>query len=1794
MSTSKRPVLTTSSHHKEPSNPQQSVVMQTPHTMRLLKLVQDGTYEHAQQATQILVRQVGPTLSPTLLWDLIGRLAECCIFHSDWKSRVNASYGVQQMVMLTCSSSDSNDASDTDESSINIIDHQMEELFEKQDNSLTVESILECLGQILAEGTPLYSKSEHDDSVNMSQDDAELLAFDEERLNNNVDNEESAATNDQTDSFLQQRVRMQQSILQRRLGLMGFGRIGIDTDDLIANVVTSRDLLPPDAKGTDEPVAKRRRRIADNNKFDPKLRVLLVLEMEEQLRRRGREESDIQSIRSNQLNDTSSDISNPQSLLASEVIYRMLDPKWEIRHGAALACLGLVRAWYVQQQQQQQHEAAPLTFGAWLQQVMARCLCVLALDRFGDFGLGGVVAPVRESVGQLLSVLVAMAPRNVQECTFHVLFRLVEYHEDWEVRFGALIAFKYIVVLYLKESMTPTSNTNVSDSSCSDAVWCSVLVERIARKASDCLKDKSDDVKGIAAIILVEYILQSPAVPDVAFQAAGPLWRALRSVDNLSSCLSDLSILLSLLIEHDIERVLHELQTGKGLEGLAIEEESLDAVSRFILRLLDSSMASVKHSGMRCINALARPLSDRINQTILHSEDVVAQIGVYTAVLYRVFETFFDNDCETTPNGYECAQTYNELRDRAWTRLSSGSINLLQHSGAQRSIELGLVMRYFGVKSSRSRVSDSFVESTRAAGAFSSFLRAAWKMNEPVLAPVLKLALIVFLRSPWLNHFEAACHLIADIAPIFTATKAFWNIMDELTDYLVSRHPNCLLYDTFASAENLNTLEDAAIIKTCDDAFTNGASLLLDESSSARCEHVAESVSELWSHATGRRFNIADENAKAASFLSMRLNATIAGTIIAVKLPPKLTPIVRALMTSVKNEPDVIKGGSLSCTAKTMTNHSDENLSPRADYTSHSLKKLILSIDRLPATTGTLKKVFESLCELAADDNFIAAFTIQRVVTKWLATLNMSETDVLWSRLQGCGQEGLILGNNDTIRTLKVFEIICGSFDTDSTEMNRLAMERFISPLIDYECNSDSNIQQPSSISIICKLVRINFHGNMRVAIASLAPFLQSQSDNSKRMSACIVLDKLISDAGLSICPFVRSLLPIVLSLLTDSVKVCAGMASKMFACLVRAAPLVQQTESIRIDSMPANDFGEKVIDHLILGKTMPPVLFPRIVLESLKESNTVLREYQREGISWLRFLQSVNLNGALCDSMGLGKTLQALMAIALSHVSNSTGELEKDAMSLVVCPASVVGHFIQEIDKFFPRKRVFRSLCFVGPTHIRRKLWSKMAPDVNLVVTSYSVLRSETNLLASKKWRYCVLDEGHLLCNPRTATARASRTLSARHRLITTGTIIQNGHVNELWATFDFLMPNFLGDIAHFSKTFARPITRGQLPGASADSICESINKLKTLHQQCLPFILRRDKDKVLRELPPKIVSVIPVSMSGLQEKMYATLLSRPRVESVLSELQLMLEGKSVPHSDSSSSGDALRSLLLLRLVCTHPALVSQSEESDFMDLSINASGKLLALVELLRESGIYEDVTSGADNDRSLLFCGADEASDDYESLLNSTMDNYTTSDMRKTEPSKCVIFAQFSKSLDVVERLVLNRLMPTLQYLRFDGQVPAEKRATIADSFNRDPHVKILLSTTRVGGLGLNLTGADMIIFLENSMNPFADMQAAERAHRIGQVRVLNVYNLVTSDSVEEKIMLLQKKKVAVSEAIVNTENSSLYSMGTDRLLDIFTARTNDAASDGAPIDLDALAENLCEEYESLSVEKFLENV
>lgn len=361
-----------------------------------------------------------------------------------------------------------------------------------------------------------------------------------------------------------------------------------------------------------------------------------------------------------------------------------------------------------------------------------------------------------------------------------------------------------------------------------------------------------------------------------------------------------------------------------------------------------------------------------------------------------------------------------------------------------------------------------------------------------------------------------------------------------------------------------------------------------------------------------------------------------------------------------------------------------------------------------------------------------------------------------------------------------------------------------------------------------------------------------------------------------------------------------------------------------------------------------------------------------------------------------------------------------------------------------------------------------------------------------------------------------AARCLHANHKLILSGSPVQN-NVQELWAAFDWLMPNYLGSDKDFVKRFANDITKSHLPGASTDSVRTGTHKLKLLHQQVLPFILRREKSDVLQQLPPKIVTDIPCCLSELQLSLYNHLCSKEATKDAIQCFQSLLANDESPQKKTQLPRNVLRSLMFLRMLCTHPILLAEEFDTVNHDVEksnlerFDLSGKLSALCDLLRNANIFGEEITAADNDRSMIYVENIDSFADNVNKFNfepgdDCYENQICREENDTDNiSKCLIFAQFTHSLDIIENLLFKPLMSSLRYCRIDGSIDPARRDEIVKRFVNDESVTCMLLTTKVGSLGLNLQVANIVIFLEPDYNPHVDLQAMDRVHRIGQEKV-----------------------------------------------------------------------------------------
>jgi superfamily II DNA or RNA helicase len=464
------------------------------------------------------------------------------------------------------------------------------------------------------------------------------------------------------------------------------------------------------------------------------------------------------------------------------------------------------------------------------------------------------------------------------------------------------------------------------------------------------------------------------------------------------------------------------------------------------------------------------------------------------------------------------------------------------------------------------------------------------------------------------------------------------------------------------------------------------------------------------------------------------------------------------------------------------------------------------------------------------------------------------------------------------------------------------------------------------------------------------------------------------------------------------------------------------------------------------------------------------LRSYQKQGFNWLWFLYSYGLNGVLADDMGLGKTLQTLTLFEYARQQGGTQP------NLVICPTSVVFNWIEETRRFLPH---FKILNLTGAT--RHTLY-KTIHQYDLVITSYTIMRRDMSALKNYPFRTVVLDEAQHIKNSDSQTAQAAKLVNSAHRFALSGTPIEN-RLSELWSLFDFLMPTFLQDAPDFRQRYILPIEEHNNRDAE-----------RRLKQQISPFILRRMKRDVAKELPPKIESIAYCELTDAQQAQYL---------SMLEAAQSQLAQPGTPKAGGKGVMTMFTALTRLRQICCHPALV----DTDLPTLP-EASGKLEALMEML------EEVIA---------------------------------------EGHRVLVFSQFVEMLKII-RKALDKAAIKYEYLT--GETPAEERQASVNRFNNTLDSAVFLISLKAGGTGLNLTGADYVIHYDPWWNPAAEEQATDRAYRIGQDKTVMVYRFITRGTVEEKMMRIKARKQDLMDSIISANRSIESVLTAEDLRDMLT--------------------------------------
>jgi superfamily II DNA or RNA helicase len=440
------------------------------------------------------------------------------------------------------------------------------------------------------------------------------------------------------------------------------------------------------------------------------------------------------------------------------------------------------------------------------------------------------------------------------------------------------------------------------------------------------------------------------------------------------------------------------------------------------------------------------------------------------------------------------------------------------------------------------------------------------------------------------------------------------------------------------------------------------------------------------------------------------------------------------------------------------------------------------------------------------------------------------------------------------------------------------------------------------------------------------------------------------------------------------------------------------------------------------------------------------LREYQKDGLGWMRFLRESGFGGCLADDMGLGKTVQVLALLDGRRDHRTAGP------SLIVAPRSLVFNWMQEAARFTPQVRL------LDHTGGERRCEPEAFPPGAAVITTYGTLRRDISWLSGISFDYVILDEAQAIKNARSQSAKAVRLLRADHRLALSGTPVEN-HLGELWSLFEFLNPGLLGRSSVLSA-----LSRRAAPDAA---------ELELISRAVGPFILRRTKQQVAPELPERVEQTLPCVLEGRQRRAYDELATYFR-----ETLRRQVERDGMARAQM----DVLEALLRLRQAACHPGLIDPARTHE-------PSAKLNVLLPRLLE--VME-------------------------------------------EGHKALVFSQFTSFLAILRRQLDLR---GLRYAYLDGAT--RDRQAIVTRFQTDPDLKLFLISLKAGGLGLNLTAAEYVYLLDPWWNPAVEAQAIDRAHRIGQSRRVMACRLVAKDTVEERILELQRSKRDLAESIIRAD-------------------------------------------------------
>ena len=1475
----------------------------------------------------------------------------------------------------------------------------------------------------------------------------------------------------------------------------------------------------------------------------------------------------------------------PYERLCEFLMVDLFDPNWEIRHGAAMGLREVIRvqgagAGRVHGKSRSENNELNRR---WLNDLACRLLCVFMLDRFGDYISDNVVAPIRETIGQTLGALLSHLPVASVTSVYRILHRMVMQKDldlprpIWEVCHGGMIGLRYLVAvrgdILFKEPgvldgvidavMKGLGDYDDDVRAVSAATLIPIADEFVQLRPEslnslvaivwDCLSNLQDDLSASTGSVM-DLLAKLCTFPQVL--EAMKLNAAQDELSSFGNLVPRLFPFLRHTITSVRSAVLRALLTflrldnqdyyawvdGKAMrlifQNLLVERN--EGVQKLSLDVWTELLRAFESRGLLDGDELIGPLQPLISATMhpfgVPRHPIPMELCLFirpSGVPYTSAPTVQRRPSPAV--SIEPAPAPTRGRKRKSDKKEAPPVMTHNVDGHMLQGDIDLVGAETMI---RSKISAA-IALGRFVAAFES--RNGVNLWESIL-PYLKwpgsttrlvAAIVVEEYAKLRGRDSQFSALISQwIAPLLDNDLPVW--YSDIVSYLHVARAQChSLLNAFRDHAHISQgrLPSLAVIVQGEPEAGPSAFSIRDAEKvvGPDFERIKKDMSSVQRVSALQVLN--DSRAVAQSAVhdanvvkdqrDLRIRAAIAGALIALQdIPKKPSMLIKSTMDSVKKEENLdLQQRSAAAIASLIEYYTraakrgpvdkvignlvkfccvDTSETPEFQHNSH-LEKAILSLRKEEDKRDPVDAAkFEKESREARVMRRGAKEALEQLAVRFGAQL-LEKVPILANLIQSPLHRALA---GDLPQDIRDPNNELGQEIVDGLSMLRALAPKFDSgihpwivdlmPVISKSLRCELSVIRYAGakcFATVCSVIPIQ---GMTMLVEQVLPSITSALDVHCRQGAVECIYHLIHVMEEKILPYVIFLIVPVLGRMSDSDNDVRLLATTAFATLVKLVPLeagIPDPPGLPEELLKGRERERKFIAQMLDVHKVEAFEIPVAI-------KAELRSYQQEGVNWLAFLNRYNLHGILCDDMGLGKTLQTLCIVASDHHLRAeefakTGAPEVRRLpSLIICPPSVSGHWQQEIKQYAP---FLTCVAYVGPPAERARLRT-LIDSADIVITSYEIARNDIDIFITLNWNYCVLDEGHLIKNSKAKNTLAVKRLVSNHRLILSGTPIQN-NVLELWSLFDFLMPGFLGTEKIFMERFAKPIAASRYGKSSSKEQEAGALAIEALHKQVLPFLLRRLKEDVLNDLPPKIIQNYYCDPSDLQRKLLEDFMKKEKPD-------LMQKASSNEKSDKEHIFQAIR---YIRRLCNSPALVLKDGHKQYNDVQrllsrknsnirdVSHAPKLTALRDLLLDCGIGVNPTSEGE-----LATGS------YVS------------------PHRALIFCQMKEMLDIVQNDVIRKLLPSVEFLRLDGSVEASKRQGIVNKFNTDPSYDVLLLTTSVGGLGLNLTGADTVIFVEHDWNPQKDIQAMDRAHRIGQKKVVNVYRLITRGTLEEKIL------------------------------------------------------------------------